>query len=74
MTDESSVGVWLWLVLIVTINAMWISFDIWLRRNGHEYLTTEFREGLHNPVLGPFIAGATAFTIVAFCVHMWNVK
>lgn len=72
--DESSIGVWLWLVLIVVVNALWIGMDVWLRRHGHEYLTTEFREGLKNEVLGPFIAGATALTIVAFCVHMWQVQ
>lgn len=70
MTDESSIGVWLWVVLIVVINATWIGMDVWLRWQRHEYLTTEFREGLHNELLGPFIAGAIAFTVVAFLWHM----
>jgi hypothetical protein len=73
-TDESNVGIWLWLALILIINITWISMDIWLAKHHHEMLTTEFREGLHNPVLGPFVGGATAFTAVAFCTHMWNVR
>jgi hypothetical protein len=70
VTDESSIGIWLWLALIVGVNATWIAMDVWLRKHGHEYLTTEFREGLHNPWFGPFLLGAVAFTVVAFLTHM----
>ena len=69
-TDESDIGVYLWLVLVTLINIEWISMDIWLRAHGHEYLTTEFREGLRNPVWGPFLLAAIAFTVVLFCAHM----
>jgi hypothetical protein len=70
--DESSIGVWAWVILIVLVNAYWIGFDLWARANNHEYLTTEFREGLNNPYFGPLIMGLVAFTIVAFLVHMFN--
>jgi hypothetical protein len=69
-TDESNIGIWLWLALIIIVNATWISMDIWLRANGHEFLTTEFREGLRNPFWGPFLCGAIAFTVVVFVAHM----
>jgi hypothetical protein len=48
MTDESNIGIWLWVVLVVGVNVTWVSMDIWLRAHGHEYLTTEFKEGLRN--------------------------
>ena len=70
-TDESNIGVILWLVLFVVVNAMWISMDLWLRAHGHEYLTTEFKEGLKSP-WGPFLAGSVAFTVIAFATHMWG--
>jgi len=70
--DESNVGVWAWVILILLANAYWIGFDLWARANQHEYMTTEFREGLNNPVLGPLIMGLVAFTVVAFLVHMFN--
>lgn len=73
-TDESPIGVWLWLVLIAIINGSWISMDIWLGRHHHEYLTTEFKEGLRHPLWGPIIVGFLAFTVAAFCWHMFNTR
>jgi hypothetical protein len=72
--SEKPIGVWLWLVLIVTVNAEWIAMDLWLRAHRDEYLTTEFREGLAHPLWGPVITGLVAFTIAAFCAHMWLSK
>jgi len=72
MTDESSIGIWLWVVLIVAVNGLWIGMDLWLRANGHEYLTTEFREGLRNELWGPVLAFLTAGTVAAFVTHMWT--
>jgi hypothetical protein len=69
--DHSNAGVWLWLVLIVVINAEWIACDLWLRAHNHEYLTTEFREGLKNPYLGPLLAFLVAGTVAAFVWHMY---
>jgi hypothetical protein len=68
---ETPIGVWLWLVLVVEVNATWIGMDLWLRRNGYEYLTTEFREGLRHGLWGPVITGLVAFTVAAFTAHMW---
>jgi hypothetical protein len=69
--SEAPVGVWLWLVLIVVVNALWISMDVWLGRHGYEALTTELREGLRHQVWGPLIAGGIAFTATAFVFHMF---
>lgn len=69
--DESSVGHWLWLWLVVQTNATWIAMDVWLRKHHHEYLTTEFREGLRNPLLGPVLVFLTAGTMAAFLWHMF---
>lgn len=72
--DESRIGVWLWLVLLVEINATWIGMDLWLRHKRHEYLTTEFREGLKHPVWGPVLCFLVAGTVAAFVWHMWNTR
>ena len=42
--DESLIPLFFWLVLLVDINVQWIAMDIWLKRHGHEFLTTEVRE------------------------------
>jgi hypothetical protein len=70
-TDESTIGVWLWLVFVVWVGGFALGADLWLRAHGHEYLTTEFREGLKSPLWGPILAGATAFVVVAFVWHMF---
>jgi hypothetical protein len=71
MQDESPIGIYLWLILILVINVLWIGMDVWLSRNGHEMLTTEFREGLRNPFWGPLLAFLTAGTVAAFVWHMF---
>ncbi len=68
--DEAPIGVWLWLVLIVGVNAGWIAMDVWLSRSGHEMLTTEFREGLQHPLWGPVLYFVTFGTVAAFVAHM----
>lgn len=73
-TDESNIGVWFWAVLIGVINITWVSMDIWLGRHHHEYLTTEFKEGLSKPLAGPLIVGALAFTVAAFVWHMFTAR
>lgn len=73
-TDDSNAGVWLWLVLIVVVNALWVGMDVWLYRNGHELLTTEFREGLAHPLYGPVLCFLTAGSVAAFFSHMWSNK
>lgn len=73
-TDESPIGVWLWIVLIILVNAEWIAMDLWLRSHGHEMLTIEFREGLHNPLWGPLLCFLTAGTVAAFVWHMYLSK
>lgn len=74
MTDESPIGVWLWLVLIIEINATWIGMDLWLRAHHHEYLTTEFKEGLNHELWGPLIVGLLAASIAAFVWHMFTAR
>ena len=71
MTDESNIGVWLWVVLIVGVNATWIGMDLWLRAHRHEFLTTEFREGLKDGLLGPLLCFLVAGTVAAFVWHMF---
>ena len=72
--DESNVGVWAWVILIIGVNAYWIGFDLWARANNHEYMTTEFREGINNQLFGPLILGLVAFTVTAFLVHMFSIN
>jgi hypothetical protein len=46
MTDESSIGIWLGLACVALALLPWIPVDLWLRRHGHEYITSEFREAM----------------------------
>ena len=69
--DESNIGIVFWIVLLVVVNALWISMDIWLHRHGHEYLTTEFREGLQAPVWGLILAFLTGGTIGLALFHFF---
>lgn len=71
MTDESPIGIWLWVWLIVQTNATWIGMDLWLKAHHHEYLTIEFREGLRNELWGPVLCFLVAGTVAAFCWHMF---
>jgi hypothetical protein len=48
--------------------------DLWLYYTGHELLTTEFREGLRQPVWGPFLAFMVAGTVAAFTWHMYSTR
>ena len=69
--DESAVGVVFWIVgILIGFNVIWITMDLWLRAHNHEFLTTEFKEGLRNQLWGPIIMGLCAFTVVAFLWHM----
>ena len=72
--DESPIGVWFWLVLIVEVNATWIGMDLWLRTHNHEYLTTEFREGLRHPVWGPVLCFLLFGTVAALVWHFFNTR
>jgi hypothetical protein len=74
MTDESNIGVWAWIGLIILINVYWIGWDLWLPRHGHEFLTTEFKEGLKNPLYGALIAFTLGGTVFAFLWHMYNTR
>jgi hypothetical protein len=46
--DESNIGAILGLICVALALLPWIGFDLWLKRHGHEYITTEFREGLQS--------------------------
>jgi hypothetical protein len=74
MDDESNIGVWLWVALIVGINITWVAMDVWLHRHHHELLTTEFKEGLRNQLLGPLLCFLVAGSVAAFVWHMWNTR
>jgi hypothetical protein len=71
MTDESNIGVYLWIALILEINISWIGMDLWLRHHGHEYLTDEFREGIANHIWGPVLLLLIVNTVAVFVGHMW---
>ncbi|MDQ1391803.1 MAG: hypothetical protein QOF30_780 [Acidimicrobiaceae bacterium] len=70
--DESNIGIWLWIVLILGIVATVVVMDLWLHRHGHEYLTTEFKEGLRSPVWGAVLVFLTAGTISALVWHFFS--
>lgn len=68
--DESNIGIWLWVILIVQTNVEWILMDLWLDRHGHEFLTTEVREALRSPAWAAVVTFLIGGTISAFCYHM----
>lgn len=70
MTDESNIGWWLWLVLLVLFNAIWICMDLWLHRHHHEMLTIEVREVLAGG--GWRALAAAAFTGATFSVILYH--
>lgn len=74
MTDESNIGIWLWIALIAIINITWIGMDVWLAKHHHELLTTEFKEGLRDVIWGPVLCFLVAGTIAAFVWHMWSTR
>lgn len=69
--DESNIGAWLFVALIFGINVAWISIDLWLHAHHHEYLTTEFREGLKQPLIGFLLAFFTFGTIAGLIWHFF---
>lgn len=73
-TDESNIGIYLWLFMLADFAITIIVIDVWLYKNGHEMLTTEFKEGLRNPWLGWLLAGVTGGVVCAFAWHMWNTR
>jgi hypothetical protein len=62
---------WCWAIQILVMWA-WLPMDIYLRRHGYEYMTTEFKEGLKDTVVGPILCFVTAGTAAAFVWHMWS--
>lgn len=74
VADESSIGIWFWIVLVVGINVVWIGMDLWLYHHGHELLTTEFKEGLRNQLFGPLLCFLVTGSVAAFVWHMWNTR
>lgn len=73
-TDESNIGIWLWLFMLADFAVTIIVIDVWLYKNGHEMLTTEFKEGLKHPAWGAVLAGVTGAVVCAFAWHMWNTR
>lgn len=71
LIDESPIGAWLWLALIVQAVAEVWFIDWWLHAHGHEYLTTEFREALANPLWGIVLAGATGAVVAVGLYHFF---
>ena len=63
-------GIWAWVIQILLIFA-WIPMDLWLGKNGYEYMTTEFKEGLKDPLTGVLLVFFTAGGVAAFIWHMW---
>lgn len=73
LPDESNAPLIAWVGLIILVNIYWIGYDVWARLSNKEYMTTEFKEGLHNTLYGPLIMGLVAFTVIAFLTHMLNI-
>jgi hypothetical protein len=69
--DESNIGIIFGLICVALALLPWIPFDIWLKRHGHEFITTEVREGLQNAgawglVFCFFVGGILAVALYHF--------
>lgn len=71
MVSEAPIGIYMWLFLMGFVLAYVVGCDWWLHANGYEYMTTEFKEGVVNPVWGPLITAAWFALFVGLTFHFY---
>lgn len=72
--DEKPIGIWLWLILFVINLAYVVIADWWLHSHGHEFMTTEFREGLQNEIWGPIVTASWFGLFIGLTFHFYSAK
>lgn len=70
-TSEKPLGVIAWAILLVGILVFVVVADIWLHHKGFEYMTTEFKEGLDNPIYGPILTALWFGTFIGLTFHFY---
>lgn len=73
-TDNSLIGVWLWVALIVDVLATVFLMDWWLYHHNHKLLTTWYKDALRNPVTGAIVVFLTAGAIATLLWHFYNTR
>jgi hypothetical protein len=73
-SDERPYGIWLWCILLVFILGYVVVADWWLHSQGHEFMTTEFKEGLDNTVWGPIVTALWFGTWIGLTFHFYIAK
>lgn len=74
-TDESHIGIYLGLICAALALLPWIPADLWLKRHGHEYITTEIREALQaSGPWGIIICATLGALLGAAAYHFFYVR
>jgi len=67
-TDRITALAWLWVAGWTCLG--WIPVDLWLRRTGHPYLTTQMRIWMHDPRFGWAIWGVFVALPIMLVMHL----
>lgn len=54
---EDHFAAWSWGALAILINVFWISIDLYCHYTGRKLMTTQMKEWLLDPAIGPFVLG-----------------
>jgi len=60
---------WAWLYLLIIVNALWISYDVWAKTHRHNTLSRQMHDWIFSPGIGPFIIAAIAGVFVLLIMH-----
>jgi hypothetical protein len=60
---------WAWLYLVIIVNALWISYDVWAKTRHHDTLSRQMHDWIFSPGTGPFIIAGMAFIFVLLIMH-----
>jgi len=67
VSGESAIAAWS--VLAVLIFLYVLIYDLWAHYSDHRTMTNEFRAWLHDPIMGPIIAGLWVALFVGLTFH-----
>lgn len=58
-----------WVGIVVFITAYVVAYDLWAHYSGHLTMTTQFRDWLQGPIMGPVIFGLWVAVPVSLTYH-----
>lgn len=66
---SSTSAVLAWVGILVFIFLYVLAYDLWAHFSGHRTMTGQFRSWLHDPIMGPIIAGVWIGLFVGLTFH-----